>query len=195
MSWLVISSLFAGLLAFQNSAARYFFAMGRAGVLPGALGRVNRRGAPGVASVTTSVLTLAIIALFAVRGLDPVLNLFFWFSGLAVIAIVLVEILVSIAVVAFFRREGVDTRVWNTIIAPVVAVVGLACGLYLLMSRFGLLAGTAAEGVDPTTTAWSLSITGWVLVSSPFVLFVVGTAVGSARRRRENADAVADLVS
>ena len=34
MSWLVLSSLFAGLLAFQNSAARYFFAMGRAGVLP-----------------------------------------------------------------------------------------------------------------------------------------------------------------
>ena len=34
MSWLVLSSLFAGLLAFQNSAARYFFSMGRAGVLP-----------------------------------------------------------------------------------------------------------------------------------------------------------------
>ena len=28
MSWLVLSSLFAGLLAFQNSAARYFFAHG-----------------------------------------------------------------------------------------------------------------------------------------------------------------------
>ena len=37
MSWLVISSLFAGLLAFQNSAARYFYAMGRAGVLPSSL--------------------------------------------------------------------------------------------------------------------------------------------------------------
>jgi amino acid transporter len=29
MSWLVVSSLFAGLLAFQNAASRYFFAMGR----------------------------------------------------------------------------------------------------------------------------------------------------------------------
>ena len=46
MSWLVISSLFAGLLAFQNSAARYFYAMGRAGVLPRSLDRVNDRGAP-----------------------------------------------------------------------------------------------------------------------------------------------------
>ena len=34
MGWLVLSSLFAGLLAFQNSAARYFFSMGRAGALP-----------------------------------------------------------------------------------------------------------------------------------------------------------------
>ena len=50
MSWLVISSLFAGLLAFQNSAARYFYAMGRAGVLPRALDSVNRRGAPVMAT-------------------------------------------------------------------------------------------------------------------------------------------------
>jgi len=195
MSWLVISSLFAGLLAFQNSAARYFFAMGRAGVLPVALGRVDGRGAPGVASATTSVVTLAVIVLFAVRGLDPVLSLFFWFSGLAVIAIVLVEILVSVAVVAFFRRERVDTRVWNTTIAPILAAVGLVGGLYLLMSRFGVLAGTVAEGVDPTTTPWSMSTTGWVLVLLPFATFAVGTAVGSSRRRHENADAVADLVS
>jgi amino acid transporter len=198
MSWLVISSLFAGLLAFQNSAARYFFAMGRAGVLPGALRRVNRRGAPWVASLTTSALTLTVIIVFAARGLDPVLNLFFWFSGLAVIAIVLVEILVSIAVVAFFRREGADAAdapMWNTTIAPVLSVVGLACGLYLLMSRFGLLAGTAAEGVDPTTNPWSLSTTGWLLVSLPFALLVIGTVVGNAGRHRENAEAVADFVS
>ena len=36
MEWLVLSSLFAGLLAFQNAAARYFFSMGRAGVFPAA---------------------------------------------------------------------------------------------------------------------------------------------------------------
>ena len=59
MSWLVISSLFAGLLAFQNSAARYFFSMGRAGVLPTSLDRVNGRGAPVGGTVATSVITLA----------------------------------------------------------------------------------------------------------------------------------------
>jgi hypothetical protein len=63
------------------------------------------------------------------------------------------------------------------------------------MSRFALLAGTAAEGSDPTTTAWALSTTGWVLVLLPFATFVVGVIVGVARQRRENVDAVADLVT
>jgi amino acid transporter len=195
MSWLVLSSLFAGLLAFQNSAARYFFAMGRAGVLPRVLDRTNRRGAPHAASVLTSVIGAAVIVFFAVRGLDPVLNLFYWFSGLAVVAIVLVEILVSIAVVVYFRRVDEDKRIWHTVVAPVLATVALGIGLYLLISRFGLLAGTVVEGHDPTTQAFGLNLTGWILVALPFVMVVVGWIVGAARRTRENDDAVKDLVS
>jgi GMP synthase-like glutamine amidotransferase len=108
----------------------------------------------------TSGIALAVIVLFAARGLDPVLNLFYWFSGLAVTAIVFVEILVSIAVIAYFRRTGEDRRLWHTLVAPALAAVGLLIGLYLLISRFGLLAGTVAEGADPTTDAFSLSTTG-----------------------------------
>lgn len=195
MSWLVVSSLFAGLLAFQNSAARYFFSLGRAGVLPERLGTVSHRGAPAPAAMLMSAISLAVILVFAIGGLDPILNMFFWFSGMAVIGVVLVEILVSIAVIVYFRREKSDTRIWNTVVAPALAIVGLCMGLYLLMSRFGLLAGTTAKGVDPTTTSWGLSVTGWTLVTLPFALFIVGTVLGSALQRRENADAVADLVS
>lgn len=195
MSWLVLSSLFAGLLAFQNSAARYFFAMGRAGVLPAALDRTNRRGAPQAASITTSALTLVVIVFFAVRGLDPVTNLFAWFSGLAVVAIGIVEVLVCAAVIAYFRRTREDTRPWNTLVAPALAGLGLLVGLYLLMSRFGLLAGTVAEGVDPAAQSWGLNATGWVLVLLPFVVLVAGAAIGALRRRDENDGAVRDLVS
>lgn len=195
MSWLVLSSLFAGLLAFQNSAARYFFSMGRAGVLPRVLDRVNGRGAPVLGSVATSVITLAVIVLFVVTDKDPVLNLFNWFSGLAVLAIVLVEVLVSIAVISYFRQTGDDKRVWNTLVAPVIAIVGLVGAAYLIMARFGLLAGTAAEGVDPTTQSFGLSTTGWTLVLAPFLVFVLGMVVGAIRRNDENEDAVADFVS
>jgi amino acid transporter len=195
MSWLVLSSLFAGLLAFQNSAARYLYALGRAGVLPSRLDRVNGRGAPVVATAVTSVASAVVILVFVIADLDPVLNMFTWFSGLAVLAILLVEILVSLSVLVYFRRDRSDTRVWNTVVAPALSIVGLAAGAYLLMSRFGLLAGTAAEGVDPTTQSWGLSALGWSLVALPFAAFAAGWLVSVLRAKDETRDAVADLVS
>jgi hypothetical protein len=42
------------------------------------------------------------------------------------------------------------------------------------MSRFGLLAGTVAEGVDPTTTTWGLSGLGWSLVLMPYAVLALG---------------------
>jgi len=184
MSWLVVSSLFAGLLAFQNCTARYLFSLGRAGVLPRALQHTNRAGAPGLGSAVTSVITGVVIVVFAVGGLDPVLNLFYWSSGMAVIAVVLVEILVCAAVLVHFRGTGRGGHWWSTLASPVLAGLGLLTGLYLLISRFGLLAGTVPEGVDPTVTAWRLSATGWTLVLLPFVVFLVGLVWGAALSRR-----------
>jgi amino acid transporter len=195
MSWLVLSSLFAGLLAFQNSAARYFYSMGRAGVLPRALDHVNKQGAPLVGALATSAISGAVITWFAATGKDPVNNMFFWFSAVAVLAIVVVEVLVSLAVIVYFRRTKEDTRVWNTMIAPALSAIALTIGAYLVMSRFGLLAGTTAEGVDPTAQTFGLNTLGWILVLSPFMAFVIGVLLGVARRSDENEDAVADLVT
>lgn len=194
MSILVLSSLFAGLLAFQNASGRYIFAMGRGGVLPSRLGTVNRRGAPTSASIVTSVMSGLVIVTFAIFQLDPVLNLFFWFSGLAVVAIVLIEILVCVAVIVYFRKNKGDENIFQTLIAPVLAIIGLVLGEYLLMSRFGLLAGTVAEGVDPTVTPWGLSPIGWVLIALPFVLLLVGFLVSSARRS-VNQELLRDVLS
>ena len=43
---LFVTSLFAALLSFHNSVARYFFSLGREGVLPSGLARVNAQGRP-----------------------------------------------------------------------------------------------------------------------------------------------------
>lgn len=195
MSWLILSSLFAGLLAFQNSVSRYLFSMGRAGVLPQRLDHVNGRGAPATASIVASVVTLIVILIFWLRDLDPVLNLFYWASSVAVLSIVIVEILVSVAVIAYFRRNPADAKPWNTLIAPLIATVALAVGAYLLVAKFALLAGTVAEGKDPTVESFALNGTGWFLVSLPVIAFVVGVIVGLVRRNTENEDAIADLVS
>jgi amino acid transporter len=115
----------------------------------------------------------------------------------AVVAIVFVEILVCIAVIMYFNKTKADTRMWHTKIAPVLALIGLLYAEYLLMSRFGVLAGTAAEGIDPTLpeSAWALNTTGWILVGSTFVLFIVGALVGQSRKSKENVDLIDDLIS
>ncbi len=188
MAILVITSLFAGLLAFQNAAARYFFAMGRGGVMPSMLGETNKAGAPQNGALLTSIIAGAVIVIFAAAGLDPFLNLFSWMSGIAVIAVVAVEVLVSIAVIAYFNKAGGGT-LWNSKIAPAASVVLMLAGLYLLMSRFNLLAGTSADGVDPSLpeSAWALSGLGWFFVLLPFLAMIVGYVVAGTRKNKSDA--------
>ena len=188
MALLVVTSLFAGLLAFQNAAARYFFAMGRGGVMPSMLGETNKAGAPQNGALLTSIIAGAVIVLFAAAGLDPFLNLFSWMSGIAVIAVVAVEVLVSIAVIAYFNKAGGGT-LWNSKIAPATSVVLMLAGLYLLMSRFNLLAGTSADGVDPSLpeSAWALSGLGWFFVLLPFLAMIVWYVVAGTRKNKNDA--------
>ena len=195
MGILVITSLFAGLLAFQNAASRYFFAMARGGVLPARLASTNRRGAPAGGVWTTSIITLIVMGLFAVFALDPVLNLFYWMSTVAVLAIVLVEIFVSIAVIAYFmKNEGAN--VWQGKIAPALAAIGMALAMYLVVARFNLLAGTVADGVDPTLpeSAFALSPLGWFLVALPLIFLVIGLISGVVNKK-ENKSLTEDILS
>lgn len=184
MQIFILTSLFAGLLAFQNAASRYFYAMGRAGVMPKNLATTNASGAPQMASMVTSAIAGLVIVIFAAGGLDPYTKLFSWMSGIAVIAIVAIEILVSLAVLRYFSSQG-GGNVWKTRVAPVVSIVLLVGGLYLLMSRFNLLAGTVAANVDPTLpeSAWKLSSLGWFLVLSPFIAMLVGLGVATLSKK------------
>jgi len=195
MGILVLTSLFAGLLAFQNAASRYFFALGRGGVLPAGVAKVNKAGAPQTGVIITSTLAAVVMIIFAIAGLDPFANLFSWMSAVTVIAIVLVEILVSIAVIRYFlTHEG--GNVWTTKIAPALSILLLSGGLYLLMSRFNLLAGTVPDGVDPSLpeSAWLLNGLGWFLVLLPFLALVVGYVVALVNKK-ENEQLVKDFAS
>lgn len=185
MKILVLTSLFAGLLAFQNAVGRYLFAMGRAGVMPNMFEKTNKSGAPQNASYVTSIFAAGIIIIFAAGDLDPYTKLFSWMSGIAVISIAAVEILVSLAVIKFFSTMS-NQNMWKTKVAPIVSVVLLGGGLYLLMARFNLLAGTASAGIDPSLpeSAWKLSTLGWFLVLVPFIAMVIGYIVASISKSK-----------
>lgn len=192
MEWLVVSSLFAGLLAFQNANSRYVFALGRAGVLPSSLGKTNASGAPVGGVIVTSALAAVVILLFVIQGLDPILNLFFWMSAITAIAIMVVEILVSIAVIRYFMQNP-GTHIFKAVIAPALSALLLSVGLYLLMSRFNLLSGLAPSP-EESGNAWSLTTLGWILVLLPFMALVVGFIWGLINKK-ENAKMSADILS
>lgn len=195
MNILVILSLFAGLLALQNSLSRYFFALGRGGVFPEKFAKTNKFGAPQNGVIVTSTISIVVIVLSVVAQLDPILNLFYWTSAIAVIAILLVEILVSVAVVAYFSKNS-GANFWQGKIAPTLAAILLIGAEYLLMSRFNLLAGTVAEGVDPSLpeSSWALSPLGWLLVLIPFIFGLVGFIIATIQKK-ENQQLTNDMLS
>lgn len=172
---LLTTSLFAGVLAFHNSANRYLFSLGRDGLLPRGLTAVNRRHSPWAAGGVQTVISLALVMPFALLGKDPVLSLFSWFSGVAVLAVMLLYFLTSVSVVVFFRRERLDTRAWNTLIAPVLGALGIAGAIWLILANF-----TTLIGGDQDTAMW-------LELTVPAVL-VLGVIAARLTRGRAMAD-------
>ncbi|WP_159766155.1 APC family permease [Streptomyces sp. HM190] len=168
---LLATSLFAGILAFHNSANRYLFSLGREGLLPHGLTVINGRHSPWVAGAVQTGIALLLVMPFAILGKDPVLTLFSWFSGVAVLGIMLLYFLTSVSVVVFFRRSRADNRPWNTVIAPVLGALGIAGAIWLIIANF-----TTLIGGDRTTALW-LQVT----VPAVLVLGVVGARLTRAR--------------
>ncbi|MET9848560.1 APC family permease [Streptomyces ossamyceticus] len=168
---LLATSLFAGILAFHNSANRYLFSLGREGLLPHGLTVINRRHSPWVAGTVQTGISLLLVMPFAIFGKDPVLTLFSWFSGVAVLGIMLLYFLTSVSVVVFFRRSRADNRPWNTLIAPVLGALGIAGAIWLIIANF-----TTLIGGDQTTAIW-LQVT----VPAVLVLGIVGARLTRAR--------------
>ena len=73
-------------------------------------------------------------------GLDPVLDLYTWFSGAATLGIIVLMALTSLAVIVFFR--GHERGSWlTTFIAPTVSLVAFGALVFLVVKNFPLLVG------------------------------------------------------
>lgn len=147
MQALLLLSLFACVLSFHNTLNRYFFALGRENLLPHALGRVHPvHGSPARAGLVQSLSAAALLGLFVVGGADPYAVVFAWMSGLAVLGILAVQVLVSVAILVYFRhRHEHEHSTLVTLIAPALALLGLAGGFVLVSVNMDLL--TASDHV------------------------------------------------
>jgi amino acid transporter len=167
---LIVTSLFAVLIAAHNSASRYLFALARDGWLPAALGATHPRyKSPHVAASVQIGISAAIVLAYAIAGADPFTQLGATFVGMTTLGVVSLMVVVSLAVVGYFRRSGEVASLWTGTIAPIASAVLLTVTLVLIIDNFGLLTGT-----DSTV----IHLLPLVLV----VAFVLGLVVAGRRR-------------
>ncbi|AHL34616.1 amino acid permease [Pseudomonas brassicacearum] len=142
---LFMVSIYAGLLAFHNAAARYFYAIGRDGLLPSRLGTTHRvHQSPHMGSVLQSLISAVVVLIFAAMDADPILQLFAWFSNLATLCVILLMALTSAAVWAYFRRHPeLKIGLWRGRILPGVSCLALLAVLILAVVHFDVLTGAS----------------------------------------------------
>ena len=162
MGFLFVSSLFAAVLAFHNGVARYKYVAGREGLLPSAIGVTHPTyQSPHVGSVIQSIIAVLVVGLFAVMGMDPVLQLFTWLTQLGTLGVLGLMAVTSFSVIAFFGRMQATEGPLQTKILPAIAGVAMAALFVLIFAQFGALTGAA----------------GWLGVALP-ALVLVFAAIG-----------------
>lgn len=163
---LIVTATFAAIVTFHNNVSRYLFSLGRQTLVWKPLGwTLPRRQTPWVASIVQSAMVGIVIAGFAVAHLDPFATLFTWATGIGTIGVIFSQLVAGIAIFVFFRRSNVDKRVWNTVVAPVLAVVGLAAFFVLTLNSLDVLLGVTGA-------------TAVVMLSLVFVALLAGMAYG-----------------
>ena len=143
MSFLIITGSFACGMAFHNTTARYFYSLGREGLLPKALGRTHPKWkSPHIASVTQSIIAALIVLGFAVfvgTG-DPLhiayLQVYGLMAIMGVIIILAVQALVSLSILIYFTREhSNEVHWWKTRLAPAISFIAQVIVIYLLFKN------------------------------------------------------------
>ena len=163
MDLLIVTSIFAAVLAFHNTIARYLYALGRQGQLWSALGKTHpERQSPHVACAVQAVSAAVIVVAFAIAGAPPYTGLYVWATGIGAICIILLQAVASVAVFAYFRKSTVDNRPWHTLVAPALSVLALMSLAGISLSNFSLLVG------DPGTLAIS------ALAALPLIAALLG---------------------
>lgn len=149
MNLLLLTSLFACLLSFHNTLNRYFYTLSHEGLVWKPLSSIHQlHGSPYIAGLVQAGLVALIIAGFAIGGADPYAVVFSWMSALAVLSILAVQVLVSVAVIVFFSSERYGRSILVTLVAPVSAAAGLISAFALVSYNLPMLTGSESPLVQ-----------------------------------------------
>lgn len=180
---LLLTSLFAAALSFHNVLTRYQHAMAGNGLLPRKLGDVHdQHQSPHTSSLVQSATAAALVVLFAVLGLDPILQVFTWLAGVSTLTIAVLMALTSAAVIVFFRRTRVDVRAWHTLVAPLLGLLGLLLVVGIVAAYFPLMVGELDAAGQPVFGPVSITLLAVVVIAP-----VIGLIQAAALRRKPRA--------
>jgi amino acid transporter len=167
----VVTSTFAVLIATVNASSRYTFALARDGYLPRQFEKTHTtRQTPDFAIIAQLALTVGVTVIYAVAGANPLTQFAATFIGLGTAAIIAMEAVVSVSVIAYFQRHAkISPGAWQAVLAPLLAAVCLTVACILIIDNFALITGSNSP----------------VIARLPYVLVivaVVGAAVGGRTR-------------
>lgn len=146
---LLLTSFFAALLSFHNTLNRYLYALGRDGLLWTGLSKIHSATAsPRVAGRVQAMAVAATLMGFVLIGSDPYAVVFAWMVSLGGIAILAVQILVCVSVIAFFQKDLRGFSPLRVMVAPSVACIALAAIFAQVSRNLPLLTGSDSVIVE-----------------------------------------------
>jgi amino acid transporter len=147
MSILIITSSLACGMALNNVCVRYFYALGREGILPGVFGKVHpKHKTPYVAVLLQAVVIGAVVTAFWATDVTP-FEVYAWLGIPALAWLMGTQAVCSIATVVYFYRHR-QTNLITTVAAPLLAFAALTYALYLLFSKLSFIAGGSGTFVS-----------------------------------------------
>jgi APA family basic amino acid/polyamine antiporter len=124
LAFAVVIGIPTVILAFMFGQSRIFFVMARDGLLPTALARLNRKGAPALVTIATAVVCSVI------AGLVPLADI----AALANAGTLAAFVATSAAVMILRRAEPARARPFRAPLAFILAPLAIAGCLYLFFS-------------------------------------------------------------
>ena len=125
-----IAGIFSCLLAVHNATVRIMFSLGRDRVLPPSLGNVHPRWSSPYIAVAAQTVFTAVVGFGVGAWLGPgATGAYGWTGSIGTIAIVIVYMMSSIALVRYYARLP-ERNVLLHVVVPVLSVLALAYPLY-----------------------------------------------------------------
>lgn len=177
----IVNSTVANANAGMNITTRTSFAMGRIGVLPNPFSALNKKHAPWVAVVVSSVFTVAItLGLGLAYGTT---NAFDMFGTGIVIILAGAYIVIDAACIGYFLRHREEL---NPLLHIVIPVLGILAFIPAWLDAVGIRAFSFISALPPPISYMGIAVGIWMLLGVLYLAY-------HQRRHPERVEAMGDL--